>query len=300
MHRELEQFIRHLRIERGLSKNTLAAYQRDLTSYLEFLGSQGIFQLNKVEPVLVERFDSFLHQAELRSNSRARKLSAVRGFHKYLYAEGMTPTNPSAAIRAPKQPLRLPKALSVDQVMKLLAAAGPMPDEDWRDAESARNRTILELLYATGARVSELVGLDVDDVAERDFAKVLGKGGKERLVPIGSFSRRALDSYLVRARPAYAQLAGEPALFLNNFGKRLSRQSVWQIIKQAGDAVEITVSPHSLRHSFATHLLEGGADVRVVQELLGHASVATTQIYTMITLENLRASYALAHPRAHR
>lgn len=300
VNRELDQFIRHLRIERGLTKNTLLAYQRDLASYLEFIETEGLASALDVNIATLERFDSFLHQSALGAASRARKLSAVRGFHRYLFVEGLTATNPSAMIRAPRQPLRLPKALSTEQVLALLAAAGPMPDEEWRDPESARNRTILELLYATGARVSELVGLDVDDVAEPDFAKVLGKGGKERLVPIGSYARRALDSYLIRARPAYVGAAGDPALFLNKFGKRLSRQSIWQVINDAGEAIKLEVSPHSLRHSFATHLLEGGADVRVVQELLGHASVATTQIYTMITLDNLRASYALAHPRAHR
>lgn len=300
MEGELERFIRHLRIERGLANNSIAAYRRDIGSYLAFLLDCGVQLPQQANPDHIAGFDSFLHQGGLGASSRARKLSAVRGFHRYLLIEGIATQNPTALVRAPKLPMRLPKALSVQQVSDLLDAAGPMPDLEWLDAETARNRTILEMLYATGARVSELVGLDVDDVAEPDFAKVLGKGGKERMVPIGSYARRAVDAYLVRARPHFVRAAGDPALFLNKHGKRLSRQSVWQIITDAGDALGIAVSPHSLRHSFATHLLEGGADVRVVQELLGHASVATTQVYTLITLENLRASYALAHPRAHR
>lgn len=300
MEGELERFIRHLRIERGLANNSLAAYRRDIGSYFAFLQDCGVQSPQKATSDHISGFDAFLHQSGLGASSRARKLSAVRGFHRYLLIEGIADHNPTALIRAPRLPMRLPKALSIQQVNDLLDAAGPMPDLEWRDAESARNRTILELLYATGARVSELVGLDIDDVFEPDFAKVLGKGGKERLVPIGSYARRALDAYLVRARAHFVRASGDPALFLNKHGKRLSRQSIWQIITNAGDVVGIEVSPHSLRHSFATHLLEGGADVRVVQELLGHASVATTQIYTLITLENLRASYALAHPRAHR
>lgn len=300
MERELEQFIRHLRIERGLAKNSLLAYQRDLQGYQQFLVGFGVESFSVVTSETLDAYDAHLHQSMLGASSRARKLSTVRGFHRYLFLEGLTKTNPGAVIKAPRLPLRLPKAMSLDQVMELLDAAGPMPDEDWRDAETARNRTVLELLYATGARVSELVGLDVDDVSEPDFARVTGKGGKERLVPIGSYARRALDAYLVRGRPIYASRGSDSALFLNKFGRRLSRQSMWQIIHESGEAIGAKVSPHSLRHSFATHLLEGGADVRVVQELLGHASVATTQIYTLITLDNLRASYALAHPRAHR
>lgn len=300
MERELEKFTIHLRIERGLSKNTLLAYQRDLTSYLQFLSDFGVQTYKAVTPSTIEAFDSTLHESDLKSTSRARKLSAVKSFHKYLFIEGVTETNPASQTRGPRLPMRLPKALSIEQVAQLLDAAGPMPDEDWRDGVVARNRTILELLYATGARVSEIVNLDVDDIMNPDFVRVLGKGKKERIVPVGSYARRALDAYVVRSRPTLARIGGESALFLNKNGRRLSRQSVWQIISDCGEAIGVAVSPHSLRHSFATHLLEGGADVRVVQELLGHASVATTQIYTLMTLDNLRLSYALAHPRAHR
>ncbi len=298
MRLNLDHFLRHLRIERGLAKNTLSAYEHDLVSYLDFLESRRVQDLASVTPAVVADFHQSLYQAEMQASSRARKLSAIRSFHKYLFTEGVLSFNPAAELESPRMPYRLPKALSVGQVEALLAACGPMPDERWVDSVHARNRTILELLYATGARVSELVELDVDDIQNEDFVRLRGKGGKERIVPLGSYARRALDSYLIRARPELIGVKFTPALFLNQRSGRLSRQSVWQIITDAGEACQISVSPHSMRHSFATHLLEGGADVRVVQELLGHASVATTQIYTLVTLDSLRASYALAHPRA--
>lgn len=300
MQQQLDRFLRHLKIERGLADNTLQAYTRDLTDYLDFLNANGVQDLESVSTQVLAAFESNLHSLGMKASSRARKISAIRSLHKYLLLEGEVASNAAIAMTSPRIPMRLPKALTLQQVVAILAAAGPMPDQEWQGEVRARNRTILELLYATGARVSELVGLDVDDVADVDFARVIGKGNKERLVPVGSFARRALDSYLVRARPALAKRRGEAALFLNAHGGRLSRQSVWQVISEAGEVAGLEASPHSLRHSFATHLLEGGADVRVVQELLGHASVATTQIYTLITLDNLRTTYALAHPRAHR
>lgn len=297
---ELEHFLRHLRIERGLAKNTLRAYEQDLGSYLNFLEGHQVLNLDSVTAEVLLSFHQELHQAQLQASSRARKLSAIRSFHNYLFTEGIVSLNPAAELKSPKLPARLPRALTVEQVESLLAASGPMPDERWVDAVHSRDRTILELLYATGARVSELVELDLDDVQNEDLIRLRGKGGRERVVPVGSFARRALDAYLVRARPELIGSKFTPALFLNQRSGRLSRQSVWQIITDAGAACQIAVSPHSMRHSFATHLLEGGADVRVVQELLGHASVATTQIYTLVTLDSLRASYALAHPRAQR
>jgi integrase/recombinase XerD len=209
-------------------------------------------------------------------------------------------------VRPPKLPKRLPKAITVSEIERLLKASGPDPSDGAQavgDVIRIRDRAILELLYATGARVSELVAIDVDDLVDPEIIRLFGKGSKERLVPVGSFAQAALANYLVRVRPKLAQQAkSSPALFLNQRGSRLSRQSVWQIIADAAAAakLEVEVSPHTFRHSFATHLLEGGADVRVVQELLGHASVSTTQIYTLVTVDALREIYATAHPRAQR
>ncbi|MEY4714462.1 MAG: site-specific tyrosine recombinase XerD, partial [Actinomycetota bacterium] len=230
----------------------------------------------------------------------ARILAAVRGLHKFLVLEGSNQLDPAGKVKPPKLPKRLPKALTVEQVEKLLQAAGPEPDDETVDPLRLRDRALLELLYATGARVSEVTALDLDELVQTDMVRVRGKGSKERVVPIGRFAQRALQAYLVRSRPVLSPRGSTPAIFLNQRGGRLSRQSVWEIIQRAGEACGFEVSPHSLRHSFATHLLEGGADVRVVQELLGHASVATTQIYTLVTVDTLRQVYSQAHPRARR
>jgi len=233
----------------------------------------------------------------LSASSAARTLVAVRGFHKFLALEGETLTDPAGAVAPPKAPKRLPKAISVTDVERLLAAAsvGNPP-------AALRNRAIVEVLYGAGARISEAVGLDVDDIdLEQGSVRLLGKGSKERIVPLGSYAREAVTEYTVRARPSMALKGkGTPALFLNQRGGRLSRQSAWKAIHAAAERADLggKVSPHTLRHSFATHLLDGGADVRVVQELLGHASVTTTQIYTMVTVQRLREVYAEAHPRA--
>jgi integrase/recombinase XerD len=221
----------------------------------------------------------------------------VRGLHKYWLFENLTNLDSSARVKPPKAPRRLPKALSVSQVEDLLnTVAGD-------DPISLRDRAILELLYATGARVTEIVTLDLDDLVDPTLLRVLGKGSKERIVPVGRYAQKALENYLVRTRPQLAALGkGTSALFLNQRGGRLSRQSAWQVIHDASEAAKLPgeISPHTLRHSFATHLLEGGADVRVVQELLGHSSVSTTQIYTLVTVDALREVYATAHPRARR
>ena len=220
--------------------------------------------------------------------------------------EGVTANDNAARVKPPKPPRRLPKAITVAQIEALLASSGPeATDEDAMalDPIKVRDRAILELLYATGARVSEVVSLDIDDLVDQTMVRLFGKGSKERIVPVGSYAQRAVEAYLVRVRPVLAKLGkGTPAVFLNQRGSRLSRQSVWQIISDAADKAKLAaeVSPHTLRHSFATHLLEGGADVRVVQELLGHSSVATTQIYTLITVDALREVYSTAHPRARR
>ncbi|MFM1950793.1 MAG: site-specific tyrosine recombinase XerD, partial [Actinomycetota bacterium] len=227
-------------------------------------------------------------------------LASVRGFHKHLLLEGVRSDDPSQKVKSPKLPKRLPSSLSQDQVLQLLSASGPEPDEEHADPLRLRNRAILELMYSSGARVSEIAGLDVDEIAESGWLRIKGKGAKERLVPVGSYALKTLEAYLVRVRPMLVAKSGTASLFVNQRGTRLSRQSIWEIIQAAGKACNLDVHPHSLRHSFATHLIEGGADVRVVQELLGHASVATTQIYTLVTVDTLREIYASAHPRARR
>jgi integrase/recombinase XerD len=235
----------------------------------------------------------------LRASSAARTLVAVRGLHRFAAREGLAGSDPASGVRPPTPPRRLPKALPVDDVLAVIEAAGF--DQTPR---ALRDRALIEVLYGTGARISEAVGLSADDVDTADSSVVLhGKGGKDRIVPLGQYARQAIDGYLVRGRPVLAAAGrGGPALFLNNRGGRLSRQSAWAVLREAAERAGITaaISPHTLRHSFATHLLDGGADVRVVQELLGHASVTTTQIYTMVTVDRLREVYAAAHPRARR
>jgi integrase/recombinase XerD len=299
-----DRYLRHLNLERGLAKNSLAAYNRDLGEYLAFLNKQGITDLAEVTDLTIETFVEHV-AATKKASSVARTLAGVRGWHKYLLLEGVLVKDNAHKVHPPKSAKRLPKAISVDQVLALLAASGPESDSETGDSAvdpvRVRDRAILELLYATGARVSEIVNLDIDDLVDPTLIRLFGKGSKERIVPVGSYAQRALENYLVRTRPLLvAKGRGTPAVFLNQRGGRLSRQSIWQVISDAAEAAELSVeiSPHTLRHSFATHLLEGGADVRVVQELLGHSSVATTQIYTLVTVDSLRESYALAHPRA--
>jgi len=293
----LDRYLRHLSVERGLSKNTLSAYRSDLLRYTTFL------EVKKVDPItaspqLLADFAMELVSMGLKASSNARILAAVRGFHKFLVLENLRADDPTAQLPPPKLPKRLPKSLSQDQVLALLGASGPEPDDESADLIRLRDRAILELMYSTGTRVSEVVALDLDEINDTGLLRVRGKGSKERIVPVGSFAARSLNAYLVRTRPMLAALRGDRALFLNKQGGRLSRQSIWEIIQKSGQICGVSVSPHSLRHSFATHLIEGGADVRVVQELLGHSSVATTQIYTLVTLDTLRQVYASAHPRA--
>ena len=305
--RQIDAYLRHLTVERGMSKNTLAAYRRDLNRYEQFLTERGIDSVETISELIVGDFGIALTAKwGLAATSVARVLSGVRGFHRYLMLEGVTANDYAARVKPPKPPRRLPKAITVAQIEALLASSGPeATDEDAMalDPIKVRDRAILELLYATGARVSEIVSLDVDDLVDQTMVRLFGKGSKERIVPVGSYAQRAVEAYLVRVRPLLAKLGkGTPAVFLNQRGSRLSRQSVWQIISDAAAKAKLSteVSPHTLRHSFATHLLEGGADVRVVQELLGHSSVATTQIYTLITVDALREVYSTAHPRARR
>jgi len=306
LERAVEAYVRHVALERGLSDHTVAAYTRDLAGYLTWLGDRGIHDSAAITPALVADFAAERAAADPppAATSLARLQSSVRGLHRFLVRDGIDVDDPSARLRPPKTPQRLPKALTIAQVEQLLDAAGPTPgteDAGAADPAAVRDRALLELLYATGARVSEIVQLDVDDTAYGDVLRVRGKGGKERVVPVGSYARAAVDAYLTRVRPALAAKGrATPRLFLGVRGAPLSRQSAWLVLQAAAEHAELTahVSPHTLRHSFATHLLQGGADVRVVQELLGHASVATTQIYTHVSVDALRDVYAVSHPRA--
>lgn len=305
LEKQVDSYLRQLAIERGLAKNTVAAYRRDLRAYREFLQRFSFESFAQVSAQQVADYAQSLVQVRgLASSSVARMLAAVRGLHKFLLSENQITEDVAAAIAPPKSSRRLPKAISLEDIERLLDASGPAAEsEDSVTSVRMRDRALLELLYATGARVSEVVNLDLDDLVDPTLVRLFGKGSKERIVPVGTYAQRALQTYLVRIRPALAVLGkGTPALFLNQRGGRLSRQSAWQIISDAASVagLQSEISPHTLRHSFATHLLEGGADVRVVQELLGHSSVATTQIYTLITVDRLREIYATAHPRARK
>jgi integrase/recombinase XerD len=312
-------------VERGLALHTLQAYRRDLERYAAVLGVAGRTGIADVTTQDVAEFLAGLREGDqdhqpLAASSAGRAVVAVRGLHAFAAAEGLAPSDPARPVRPPAPPRRLPRAIPVADVERLLAAAGagegPRP---------LRDRALLELLYATGARISEATALDVDDLdlvvrpgpvvgsderpdlpgvpVVQATVRLSGKGQKQRIVPVGSYARQALEQYLVRARPALAtatrRASASPAVFLNARGGRLTRQGAWAALRATAMRAGIAdVSPHTLRHSFATHLLDGGADVRVVQELLGHASVTTTQVYTLVTVEKLREIYASAHPRA--
>jgi integrase/recombinase XerD len=304
---QLQGYLDHLTIERGVAVNTLSSYRRDLRRYAEHLAERGIDDLAKVTETDVSEFLVSLRRGDpdtktmpLSAVSAARAVVAVRGLHRFAVSEGLTEIDVARSVKPPTPSRRLPKSLTIDEVLALLEGAGGDSEAD--GPLSLRNRALLELLYSTGARISEAVGLDVDDIDTHARSVLLrGKGGKQRLVPIGRPAVTALDVYLVRGRPDLARRGrGTPAIFLNARGGRLSRQSAWQVLQDSAEraGIKAAVSPHVLRHSFATHLLDGGADVRVVQELLGHASVTTTQIYTMVTVTALREVWAGAHPRA--
>jgi len=301
---ESARYLDHLTVERGLSEHTLAAYRRDLARYERFLAARDVTQPDQVDESIVRSFLASISastygedERPYRATTVARTLSSVRSFHRFLLREGVADRDPAVGVAQPKLPRSLPHPLTLDEVQRLLAAPDPSTPSGQRD------RAILELLYGSGLRVSELTGLDVDDLdLEGGSVRVLGKGGKEREVPVGRYGREAVEVYLMGSRPAFATGRDRGALFLNRRGGRLSRQSCDRMVRAAARAAGIDrhVSLHTLRHSFATHLLEGGADVRVVQELLGHASVATTQIYTLVTREHLREVYYTSHPRARR
>ncbi len=301
LERELHGYLNHLAIERGLSANTLAAYRRDLERYLHWCQARELVSIETIRETDIADFAASLRDPEvgppLAASSAGRTLIAVRGFHRFALDEGLASSDPSHRVSPATIGQRLPKALTYEQVNALLQGAGNL-----ETPSGLRDRALVELLYGTGVRISEAIGLDLDDlnIADRSIV-VTGKGNKQRLVPIGDFALNALEYYFVRGRPALVVKGrGTPAVFVNARGSRLSRQSAYAVVHQAAKRANLTVevSPHTLRHSYATHLLQGGADVRVVQELLGHASVTTTQIYTAVTADTLREVYATSHPRA--
>ncbi len=301
----VREYLDFLEVERGLAANSVESYWRDLRRYEEVLADRGRGNLDEVTTVDVAEFVASLREGDdehdpLAVSSAARALVAVRGMHAFLVKQGLAAADPAREVSPPAPPRRLPKAIPLAEVERLLEAASAADDP-----RSLRDRALLEFLYGTGARISEATDLDVDELQLDDdpVVRLAGKGGKHRIVPVGSYATQALNAYLVRARPALAaaskRVAVVPAVFLNARGGRLTRQGAWGILQATAERAGLDdVSPHTLRHSFATHLLDGGADIRVVQELLGHASVSTTQIYTLITVDKLREVYAAAHPRA--
>jgi len=299
----LTDFFNYLSIEKGLSSNTTAAYRRDLERFFHYLSINQL-NLSQITPEELVGYISWLRgrantEFKIGESSIARNVISLRSYFSYL-AKEHNYQNPALNFHPPKIPKRLPKALTVDQIMSILEISGD-------DLISLRDRALLELLYATGARVTEIINLNTTDISSTKnddsqvtTIRVKGKGGKERIVPIGSFGLTAVNDYLTRSRPTLCKVLTQKALFLNQRGGRLTRQSAWSVVanRAARAGLAEVVTPHSMRHSFATHLLDGGADIRVVQELLGHASVTTTQIYTLITIDRLRESYASAHPRS--
>jgi integrase/recombinase XerD len=301
-HKDRLAFLDYLRVERGLAENSVAAYGRDLLRFSRYL-EKGAISAKHLTSRDVADYQSWLRVEKLSDATVNRSMSALRSFFKYLSLESGL-NDPTLELEKSRQVRRLPKALTVQEMISLIESASREGDPI-----SLRNRALLELLYGTGGRVSEILNLDISDLHEFvadgikvETVKLRGKGGKERIAPLGTFASAAVQDYLIRTRPSLAQNAtkASSALFLNQKGSRLSRQSAWRFVVEAADSVGISqkVSPHVFRHSFATHLLDGGADIRVVQELLGHASVTTTQIYTLITIDKVRETYSLSHPRA--
>ena len=307
--RLLEQFLTHIGVERGLAQSTVDAYASDLRRYLDWLEARGVHGPAAVTRQDVEDYVADLDGAGESGRSKARRLASIHAFHRFALAQQAVASDVTATVKAPKGAGTLPDVLTVDEVARLLEAV-PQPGSTGvagvEDAVLVRDRALLELMYATGARVSEIVGADIDDMDfDEHVIRVTGKGSKQRLVPVGGYACQALRRYLDEARPVLERRkrsgsAERRALFLNKRGCRLSRQSVWEVVKAAGERAHIAkpLHPHTLRHSFATHLIQGGADVRTVQELLGHASVTTTQIYTHVSPESLIEAYLTAHPRA--
>lgn len=298
LERYLEHYVRYLTLERGRSQNTIAAYSRDLQAYVQYLHSLGV---DTPSAISASQARSYVESLEGAATTLARKVSSIKNFHRYLLEEKILVDDVTVGISPPALPARLPKALSVSEVQALLDST--VGD----DPPALRDRALLEFLYATGARISEALSLTIDDIVDDDLrcapaVRVTGKGNKQRIVPVGSYARDAMDAYLTRSRPALVSARGTAAamVFVGNRGGALSRQNAWLILRGAAERAQLTqaLSPHTLRHSFATHVLAGGADIRVVQELLGHSSVSTTQIYTKVTIDTLREVYQSAHPRA--
>ena len=301
--RHAERFLDHLAVERGVAPNTIVAYRRDLRLYLAYLTEQSLADPAKVGERNISDFLATLKESEYAPGKRyssatvARVLAAIRGFHRFLVREGVSATDPAEPVGSPRVSRSLPRALSLEEVERLLAA---VPEDG---TIAARDHAILELLYAAGLRISELTALDVDDLDLEDATvRCFGKGSKERMLPLGRAAVEALQRYLTQARPELIRPLSGAAVFLNARGTRLTRQGCWKLIKKHAARADLRrrISPHTLRHSFATHLLDGGAEIRVVQELLGHASVSTTQVYTLVSRERLREVYESAHPRARR
>lgn len=295
----MRDYLDHVTVERGHAANTLAAYRRDLDRYRDWLAEAGIDGLSRVTAADIGDYLSRLSRGDadhpgLSARSIARATSALRGLHRFALDEGHTDSDPTQRLATPKPALRLPKAIGVDEVTRLLEAAAILDNPT-----GLRDTALVEFLYGTGARVSETIGADIDDVDfETDAVRLRGKGGKTRIVPLGGYALRALENYLTRARPTW--MPQHPRLFVNARGRPLTRQGIFFILRGLADkaGLAVDIGPHTLRHSFATHLLDGGADIRVVQELLGHAAVSTTQIYTLVTVDKLREVYATSHPRA--
>lgn len=300
-----KSFIDHLQIERGLSPNSIAAYNRDLSNFGLFLSAREL-DFERIDSAVATEFEISLKEKGLALSSINRAVSALKTFYRFASREYAI-SDPTTEMSANRLPRKLPKALTISEITSLLDST-----ERIGDITALRDRAILEVLYGTGARVSEVVGINLADLGKSTLTgdevttlKLRGKGSKERIVPLGNFAKIAIENYLIRLRPTYLEKAksgkATSALFLNSKGTRLSRQSAWQTVIDAADATGLTgkVSPHVFRHSYATHLLDGGADIRVVQELLGHSSVTTTQIYTLITIDKVREAYASAHPRAN-
>ena len=296
VHALMEEYLSHLRVERGSSPLTVSAYTTDLCDYASFLDGRGVGDADDVDRACVVAYEADLVDRGYATSSVDRRVSVIKGFHRFLVREGYARRNPTDTLQLPKPPERLPDVLSASQVGAMLAACtGDGPPE-------MRNRAILEVLYGCGLRVSECTGLDLGDcILEEGYLRVVGKGGKERISPISGAALEALGAYLERARPALAKPYAKPtaAVFLNARGGRLTRQSVHAIVADAGRLVGVdNLHPHTLRHSFATHMLEGGADLRVIQEILGHSDISTTQVYTHVSRTHIREEYLSAHPRA--
>ena len=298
-----EQFLVHIGIERGLAKATVSAYESDLNKYVAWLQTHGITKPDDIAKQDVEDYIAALDADGESARSKARRLASIHEFHRFALAQHAVSADVAASVKAPKGASVLPDVLNVDEVSRLLDAAAVGGSTD---PVALRDKALLEFMYATGCRVSEAVGTNLDDIdLEEKVVRLMGKGSKQRLVPLGSYARNSVVVYLNAGRGelerrSTAKVPERRALFLNKRGKRISRQSVWEIVKTAGERAGITkpLHPHTLRHSFATHLIQGGADVRTVQELLGHASVTTTQIYTHVSPEALIETYLTAHPRA--